>query len=125
MPDASPRDNWRDIHFGERHMSTTPTDGDAMTEKPDSRVDSADSRPDPRPPSLADALIPIIALAVLIAGSLALFGLDALDGPLQVALILCCAIVTLILFKNGREVARQSGAFALPQLMSWLRSQGV
>lgn len=101
MPDASPRDNWRDIHFGERHMSTTPTDGDAMTEKHDSRVDSADSRPDPRPPSLADALIPIIALAVLIAGSLALFGLDALDGPLQVALILCCAIVTLILFKNG------------------------
>lgn len=54
-----------------------------------------------RPPSLTDAIIPIVALAALIAGSLALFGLDALDGPLQVALILCCAIVTIILFKNG------------------------
>jgi thioredoxin 2 len=35
------------------------------------------------------------------------------------------SIPSLILFKNGREVARQSGAFPLPQLMSWLRSQGV
>jgi thioredoxin len=34
------------------------------------------------------------------------------------------SIPSLILFKNGREVARQSGAFPLPQLMSWLRSQG-
>ena len=35
------------------------------------------------------------------------------------------SIPSLILFKNGREVARQSGAFPLPQLMSWLGSQGV
>ena len=42
----------------------------------------------PRTPSLADAIIPLIALAVLIAGSLILFGLDALDGPIQVALVL-------------------------------------
>ena len=35
------------------------------------------------------------------------------------------SIPSLILFKNGREVARQSGAFPLPQLMSWLRSQGI
>ncbi|EIK62418.1 MULTISPECIES: thioredoxin TrxC [Pseudomonas] len=35
------------------------------------------------------------------------------------------SIPSLILFKNGREVARQSGAFPLPQLMSWLSSQGV
>jgi thioredoxin 2 len=33
------------------------------------------------------------------------------------------SIPSLILFKNGREVARR-GRF-LPQLMSWLRSQGV
>jgi NhaC family Na+:H+ antiporter len=31
-------------------------------------------------------VVPLITLAVLIAGSLALFGLDALDGPIQVAL---------------------------------------
>ncbi len=35
------------------------------------------------------------------------------------------SIPSLILFRNGREVARQSGALPLPQLMSWLRSQGI
>jgi Na+:H+ antiporter, NhaC family len=33
----------------------------------------------PRRPSLVDVLVPLVALAVLIAGSLLLFGLDALD----------------------------------------------
>ena len=54
-----------------------------------------------RPPSLADALIPIGSLVVLIGGSLLLFGLDALDGPIQVALILCALIAGLIALKNG------------------------
>lgn len=35
------------------------------------------------------------------------------------------SIPSLILFKNGREVARQSGALPLPQLLGWLRSQGI
>lgn len=35
------------------------------------------------------------------------------------------SIPSLILFKNGKEVARQSGAMALPQLLSWLRQQGI
>ncbi|MHC6227850.1 thioredoxin TrxC [Pseudomonas sp. X10] len=35
------------------------------------------------------------------------------------------SIPSLILFKDGREVARQSGAFPLQQLLEWLRSQGV
>lgn len=35
------------------------------------------------------------------------------------------SIPSLILFKNGREVARQSGAFPLAQLMDWLRGQGI
>ena len=35
------------------------------------------------------------------------------------------SIPSLILFKNGREVARQSGAFPLQQLLEWLRTQGV
>ena len=35
------------------------------------------------------------------------------------------SIPSLILFKNGREVARQSGAMALPQLQAWLRQQGI
>ncbi|MES2821724.1 MAG: thioredoxin TrxC [Pseudomonadota bacterium] len=35
------------------------------------------------------------------------------------------SIPSLILFKAGREVARQSGALPLPQLLAWLREQGV
>ena len=35
------------------------------------------------------------------------------------------AIPSLLLFKDGHEVARQSGALPLPQLMTWLRSQGL
>jgi Na+:H+ antiporter, NhaC family len=54
-----------------------------------------------REPSLADAIIPLITLAVLIAGSLLLFGLDALDGPIQVASMLCALTAALIVLKNG------------------------
>lgn len=35
------------------------------------------------------------------------------------------SIPSLILFRDGREVARQSGALALPQLLAWLQQQGV
>ncbi len=35
------------------------------------------------------------------------------------------SIPSLILFKDGREVARQSGAMELPQLLAWLRQHGV
>lgn len=67
---------------------------------------AADPEPDAlpegvRPASLADAIIPLVALVVLIAASLALYGLDALDGPVQVALILSCMVAALIGMKNG------------------------
>lgn len=35
------------------------------------------------------------------------------------------SIPSLILFRNGREIARQSGAMPLPQLLDWLRGQGI
>lgn len=35
------------------------------------------------------------------------------------------SIPSLILFKEGREIARQSGALPLPQLLAWLNQQGV
>jgi len=35
------------------------------------------------------------------------------------------SIPTLILFKGGVEIARQSGALPLPQLLGWLKSQGI
>jgi NhaC family Na+:H+ antiporter len=40
---------------------------------------------------------------VLIGGSIALFGLDALDGPIQVALILCAMVAALVAMKNGHS----------------------
>jgi NhaC family Na+:H+ antiporter len=54
-----------------------------------------------RPPTIIDALLALGTLAVLIAGSLLIFGLDALDGPIQVALVLACAVAGLIALKNG------------------------
>jgi len=35
------------------------------------------------------------------------------------------SIPTLILFKNGKEATRVSGAFPMPQLKQWLQQQGV
>ncbi|WP_243755153.1 Na+/H+ antiporter NhaC [Paractinoplanes brasiliensis] len=63
-----------------------------------------------RRPSLVDAVVPLIALAVLIASSLLLFGLDALDGPIQVALVVCAAVAALIALKNGHNWAAVQSA---------------
>ncbi len=54
-----------------------------------------------RPASLVDAIVPLVALVALIASSLALYGLDALDGPVQVALILSCMVAAIVGMKNG------------------------
>jgi Na+:H+ antiporter, NhaC family len=64
-------------------------------------TDSAKAGRPVRDPTLADALIPLVTLAVLIAGSLALFGLDALDGPIQAGLVLAAMVAALIALKNG------------------------
>src|SRR6476620_10296162 len=56
-----------------------------------------------RAPSLLDALIPLIALVVLIGGSIALFGLQALEGPIPAALVICSMIAMLVSFKNGHS----------------------
>ena len=55
----------------------------------------------PRPPTLADALAPIIVLIALIALTIASFGVAATDGPLQVALMLSAAFAGLVALKNG------------------------
>lgn len=59
-------------------------------------------------PSYADAIIPAVTLIVLIAGAVFMFGLDALDGPVQVALIFCDMVVAVILLKNGHPWERIS-----------------
>lgn len=35
------------------------------------------------------------------------------------------SIPSLILFRNGKEVARRNGAMPLPQLLAWLGEQGI
>ncbi|HET7742930.1 MAG TPA: Na+/H+ antiporter NhaC, partial [Mycobacterium sp.] len=71
---------------------------------------------------MVDALVPLVALALLIASALALFGLDALDGPIQVALILCCAVAALIGLKNGHpwSAVQEAGQSALSSITSAL-----
>ena len=66
---------------------------------------SPPARRSPRPPSLLDALLPIVVLIGLLALTIALFGIDATNGPLQVALMLSAAFASLIAFKNGYTVA--------------------
>lgn len=60
-------------------------------------------------PTLLDALIPLISLVILIAGSLLIFGLDALDEPIQVALTLCCMVAALVAMENGQAWAEVQG----------------
>mgnify|MGYP006281867619 FL=1 len=61
---------------------------------------SAD-RPPVREPSFLDAIIPLVLLIVLIGSSVYLFGLNAIDGPVQVALLLSTMVAALIILKNG------------------------
>lgn len=56
-----------------------------------------------REPSWFDALFPLATLATLIFSSVALFGLDAIDGPIQVALLLAAMVTSLIVLKNGHS----------------------
>jgi Na+:H+ antiporter, NhaC family len=59
----------------------------------------------PRPPTLLDATLPVAVLIGLIALTIALFGVGATDGPLQVALLLSAAFASLVAFKNGYTTA--------------------
>jgi NhaC family Na+:H+ antiporter len=69
---------------------------------------------------MADALIPLLTLAALIGAALALFGLDALDGPVQFALIVCVMVAGLIALKNGHSWAavERAGQGALSSIAS-------
>ena len=51
--------------------------------------------------------------------------LDSEANPQLSAQLDIRSIPSLILFRGGVEVARQSGALPLPQLLGWLRSQGI
>jgi NhaC family Na+:H+ antiporter len=57
-----------------------------------------------------DALLPIIVLIGLIVLTILLFGVDATEGPLQVALLLAAAFASLVAVKNGHSIARMREA---------------
>ena len=59
----------------------------------------------PRAPSFLDALAPVIVLVGLLTLTIALFGLEAADGPLQVALLTSAAFAGLVALKNGYTAA--------------------
>lgn len=68
----------------------------------------------PRPvkaPSYLDALLPIVTLILLVGSSVALFGLEAVNGPLQVAIIISTMITAMVILKNGHswEEVSESG----------------
>ncbi|CQJ05435.1 Na+/H+ antiporter NhaC family protein [Yersinia frederiksenii] len=53
------------------------------------------------PPSYWDACIPLFSLVILVGFSVALFGLKATNGPMQVAIIICVMVTSIIALKNG------------------------
>ena len=52
---------------------------------------------------MLDALIPVVALVVLIGLTIGLFGTDATGGPLQVALLTSALVAGAVAFKNGHS----------------------
>lgn len=64
----------------------------------------------PREPSVLDAILPLVVLIGLIGGAVMLFGLAAIDGPVQVALILSAMVAAIIALKNGHPWSDISAA---------------
>ncbi|TBW06868.1 thioredoxin TrxC [Azotobacter chroococcum subsp. isscasi] len=60
-----------------------------------------------------------------LSGRVRLAKLDSEAEPQLAGQLGIRSIPSLILFRDGREVARQSGALPLPQLLAWLRQQGI
>ncbi|HMN28305.1 MAG TPA: hypothetical protein PKE45_09145, partial [Caldilineaceae bacterium] len=56
-----------------------------------------------RPPSLVDALIPLLFMIGLLSLSIILFGIDAATGPLQVALFMSAVVAAAVAHKNGHS----------------------
>jgi NhaC family Na+:H+ antiporter len=64
------------------------------------------TEPRPRAPSFLDALAPVVVLIVLLVLTIARFGVDAANGPLQVALLASATFAGLVALKNGYTAAR-------------------
>ncbi|GLX85374.1 sodium:proton antiporter [Thalassotalea loyana] len=55
----------------------------------------------PRTPSMFDSVIPVIALVIMLAGAVTLFGDNSSYGPNQIALLVAMGIAVVIGIKNG------------------------
>jgi NhaC family Na+:H+ antiporter len=62
-----------------------------------------EERKEIKPPSFLDALIPIIALVILLASAIILYGEDGTSGPIQVGLMMSMLVAALIGLKNGHR----------------------
>ena len=63
-----------------------------------------------KPPTLVDALIPVVSLVVMLAMSVYLFGSDSSSGPNQIVLILGAAIASIVAIRNGYDWAELQSA---------------
>lgn len=63
--------------------------------------------------------------ATQLQGRCRLAKLDSEANPQLSAQLGIRSIPSLILFKGGKEIARQSGALPLPQLLAWLRQHDI
>lgn len=73
-------------------------------------TNSNPSPPSAREPSYLDIFIPLIVLIVSVGGAVSLFGLNAVDGPVQIGLLISTMTVAIILLKNGHPWEEVSAA---------------
>lgn len=59
--------------------------------------------PPDKQPTYFEALLPLLVLTILVGGSVALFGLDAMEGPLQVAMLLSAMTASIIVLRKGHS----------------------
>jgi NhaC family Na+:H+ antiporter len=78
-----------------RHLVSRPAPDDSGARNPRA----------PRPPTLLDALAPVVVLITLLFLAMVLYGVDAANGPLQVALLVSAAFAALVAYKNGYTFA--------------------
>lgn len=77
----------------------------------------------PVAPSLFDAILPCIALVILLSLSFVLFGNDASSGPNQIALLFCGIVAAWVAYKNGlpwagvRQAVVEGIAAGLPAIL--------
>ena len=65
---------------------------------------------EPKPPSMLDSLIPVLALVCALSASVYYFGNNSSTGPNQIGLLFCMGIAIVIGFKNGHHWAEMEKA---------------